>query len=176
MQWILLLVGGVIVLLLGLVVAGLLLPRAHVATSWIELPRPPAEVWSTIRDLGQVPTFWVDVKTSERGPDRNGHEVWTQTMKNGFAIGIEIIDDQPPHRLVTRLAPEGKAPFGGSWIYEVAESGIGSRVTLTEDGWVDNPFFRVISRIMGHHATLDSYLRALGRKLGETVTPVHRNK
>jgi uncharacterized protein YndB with AHSA1/START domain len=176
MQWILLLIGGVIALVLGLVVVGLLLPRAHVATSRIEVTRPPGDVWAVIRDLGQVPSFWTEVKTSVRAPDRNGHETWTQAMKNGFTIGLEIVEDQPPHRLVTRMVLEGKAPFGGSWIYEVAASGSGSQVTLTEDGWVDNPFFRVVSRIMGYHATLDSYLRALGRKLGEGVTPVHQNK
>lgn len=176
MQWILLLVGGVIALLLGLVVVGLLLSRTHVATSSIELAQPATEVWSAIRDLGRVPTFWPDIKTSERIPDRTGPERWSQTMKNGFTIPLEIVEDQPPHRLVTRIATEGKAPFGGTWTYEVTSSANGSRVTLTEDGWVSNPFFRVISRIMGYHSTLDSYLRALGRRFGETVTPAHADK
>jgi uncharacterized protein YndB with AHSA1/START domain len=174
MQWILFIVGGLVGLLILLVIVGMLLPRNHVAASSIELAKPPAEVWGVVRDIGQVPTFWTDIKSSERQPDREGHEVWVQTMKNGFTLPLEIDEDRPPSRLVSRIAMEGKAPFGGSWIYEIAESGTGSRVTVTEDGWVDNPFFRVVSRIMGHHATLDSYLRALGKRFGENVQPVHQ--
>lgn len=173
MQWVLFIVGGLVALILALVIVGLLLPRTHVATSTIELAKPPSEVWSLIRDLGQVPAFWPEIKSSVRQPDRNGHEVWLQTMKNGFALPLEIDEDQPPSRLVTRIAIEGKAPFGGLWIYEVSASGTGSRVKVTEDGFVDNPLFRVISKVMGHHATLDSYLRALGKRLGESVEPEH---
>lgn len=173
MQWVFFIVGGLVALILVLVVVGLLLPRKHVATSTIELATPPAEVWALIRDLGQVPAFWPEIKSSVRQPDRNGHEVWLQTMKNGFVLPLEIDEDQPPSRLVTRIAIEGKAPFGGVWIYEITPSGAGSRVSVTEDGFVDNPFFRVISKLMGHHATLDKYLRALGKRLGQTVEPVH---
>lgn len=173
MQWILFIVGGLIALILLLVVVGLLLPRTHRATSSIQISKPPGDVWSAIRDLGRVPEFWPDIKTSVRQPDREGHEVWLQTMKNGFALPLVIEEDRPPARLVTRIAIEGKAPFGGSWIYEVAESGGGTRVTVTEDGFVDNPFFRVISKLMGYHNTLDGYLKALARRFGETTQPTH---
>jgi uncharacterized protein YndB with AHSA1/START domain len=173
MQWILLIVGGLIALVLLLVVIGLLLPRTHRATSAVQISKPPAEVWAAIRDLGRVPEFWPEIKTSVRQPDRDGKEAWLQTMKNGFALPLVIEEDQPPARLVTRIAIEGKAPFGGSWIYEVAESGGGTRVTLTEDGFVDNPLFRVISKMTGYHSTLDGYLKALARKFGESTQPTH---
>lgn len=173
MQWVIFVVVGLVALILGLIVIGMLLPRTHVATSTIELAKPPAEVWTVVRDLGQVPSFWPEVKSSVRQPDRDGREVWLQTMKNGFALPLEIDEDHPPNRLVTRIAIQGKAPFGGTWIYEITESGNGSRIRVTEDGFVDNPFFRVVSKVMGHHATLDSYLRALAKRLGESVEPVH---
>ena len=174
MQWILILLGGLFGLVVVLLIVGLLLPRTHRATSTIDLAKPPAEVWGVIRDLGRVPEFWSEVKTSERKPDQGGKEVWLQTMKNGFALPLVIEEDTPPTRLATRIALEGKAPFGGTWLYQVAGSGSGAKVTLTEDGFVDNPFFRVVSRIMGYHSTLDSYLRALGKRLGENVEPVHQ--
>ena len=87
MQWILLLLGALVALFLVLVIAGFLLPRNHRATSWIELKRPPSEVWPVVRDLGQVPSFWPEIKAAERKPDRDGHEAWSQTMKNGFEMG-----------------------------------------------------------------------------------------
>jgi uncharacterized protein YndB with AHSA1/START domain len=173
MQWILLIVGGVIALVLLLVVIGLFLPRSHRATSVLQIAKPPAEVWAVVRDLGRVPEFWPEVKTSVRQPDRDGKEVWLQTMKNGFALPLVVEEDRPPARLVTRIAMEGKAPFGGSWIYEIAESGGGTTVTVTEDGFVDNPIFRVMSKMMGYHSTLDGYLKALARRFGESSQPTH---
>ena len=173
MQWILLLLGGLVVLLVILLIVGMLLPRAHRATSRIEVNRPADEVWAAVRDLGQVPAFWPEIKSSERQPDRGGKEVWLQRMKNGFEIPLEIEEDQPPSRMVTRIAIEGKAPFGGRWIYQLTPVQTGTQVLLTEDGWVDNPLFRVISRITGHHATLDGYLAGLARKFGSEARPVH---
>ena len=173
MQWILMIVGGLVALIILLVLVGFLLPRTHRATSTIQIAKPPAEVWAAVRDLGKVPEFWPDIRTSVRQPDRDGHEVWLQTMKNGFALPLVVEEDQPPSRMVTRIAIEGKAPFGGSWIYEVGESGGGTMVTLTEDGFVNNPFFRVISKMMGYHSTLDGYLKALARRFGEPSQPTH---
>ena len=47
-------------------------------------------------------------------------------------------------------------------------------MTVTEQGWVANPLFRFLSRVVfGHYGTLDSYLTALGKRFGEDVMPVH---
>jgi hypothetical protein len=47
-----------------------------------------------------------------------------------------------------------------------------SIVAITEHGSVYNPAFRFVSKfIMGHTATIDAYLRALGSRFGATVTP-----
>ncbi len=94
-------------------------------------------------------------------------------MKNGFELPLVIEAEDPPRRLVTRIATEGKAPFGGTWTYDIIPEGSGSRLTITEDGWVGNPFFRVISRIMGYHGTIDSYLRAVAKRFGSDTKPIH---
>ncbi|HMA23731.1 MAG TPA: hypothetical protein VKP00_07045, partial [Gemmatimonadaceae bacterium] len=48
-----------------------------------------------------------------------------------------------------------------------------SRVTIVERGSVYNPLFRFVSRFfMGHTATIDAYLRALGKRFGEEPVPV----
>ena len=54
---------------------------------------------------------------------------------------------------------------------EIDNYGEVTSLTVTEDGEVQNPLFRFVSRfIMGQTATIDQYLRALGRKLGVDVT------
>ena len=65
------------------------------------------------------------------------------------------------------------AAFGGTWTYALEPAGAGTRITVTEEGYVSNPLFRVMMKAMGVHRTADGYLRALGSKLGERVEPSH---
>ncbi len=47
-------------------------------------------------------------------------------------------------------------------------------MTVTEEGEIYNPVFRVMSRLVfGYHGMMDSYLRALGARFEEDVTPRH---
>ena len=80
---------------------------------------------------------------------------------------------EPPRRWVTRIA-DTDVPFGGTWeCLIVPEGDNASRVTIMERGFVSNPIFRFVSRfIMGHTASIDAYLRALGRHFGSEPIPV----
>ena len=90
-----------------------------------------------------------------------------------MTLAVETFE--PPRRLVARIADKD-LPYGGAWEYVVsADSADENRtlVTITERGYVSNPIFRFVSRFfIGHYSTLESYVRALGRKFGGDVTPV----
>lgn len=87
------------------------------------------------------------------------------------AITFTIDVDEAPARRVTRISDE-KLPFGGRWIYELQPEGAGTRLTITEDGFVKNPVFRLIRKtVMAEAGTLERYLRDLGKHLGVTVAP-----
>lgn len=174
MKWVLLSVVVVVGVGVLMLVVGLLLPRNHVATSTAELKQPVDSVWAAVRALGDTPSFWSELKSSSRMPDVDGRETWGQTMKNGFNLPLVIDEERPPNLLVTRIVAKD-APFGGTWRYSLEPVNGGTRVTVTEDGWVSNPMFRVISKLMGHHTTLDSYLKALSKKFGEESKPVHKD-
>ena len=86
------------------------------------------------------------------------------------AITFERINAEQPTRLVTRIADE-TLPFGGTWTWTLSPDPGGTRVTITERGYVTNPIFRFMSRfVFGHHATQSDFLRALGRRFGHDVT------
>lgn len=172
MKWVFIILGVVIGIGLLMMLIGLLLPRKHVVTSQVEIGQPIDTVWAAVRALGETPAFWSDLKSASRLPDIEGKETWGQTMKNGYTLPLVIDEERPPATLVTRIvAPD--APFGGVWRYQLETVSGRTRITVTEDGWVSNPMFRVISKMMGHHTTLDSYLKALSKKFGENATPVH---
>lgn len=159
--------------LIGIIaLIGLSLPRTHRAASRITLQKPPTEVWAVVRDLGALQGTWSELKSSRRLPDEAGREVWEQNA-GGFPLRLIVEQSNPPTRLVTRIDAAPDAAFGGTWTYELEPAGAGTRLTVTEAGYVSNPIFRVMMKVMGVHRTADGYLRALGTKLGERVQPVH---
>jgi uncharacterized protein YndB with AHSA1/START domain len=163
-----------LVALIGIVlVIGSALPRQHSATSSITLRKSPEQVWAVIRDLGALQGTWKELKSARRLPDEAGREIWEQNA-GGFPLRLVVEEATPPTRLVTRIDAPPDAAFGGTWTYQLESAGAETRVTLTEDGYVSNPMFRVLMYAMGGvHRTADGYLRALGAKLGEPVQPVH---
>ena len=71
----------------------------------------------------------------------------------------------------TRIADE--LPYGGTWTFSLEPGDSACVLTLTEDGEVYNVIFRFVSRfIMGYNGSLETYLRDLGKKFGESVTPL----
>jgi len=172
MRWVLIVLGSVVGLIIVIALIGLLLPRNHRATSRLSLPQPPDTVWATVRDFGQLAAWWPDVKEVERLEDADGRERWRESLTGDMTLVLRIVEESPPTRLRSVIEDTGE-PFGGEWVYQVAADGGGSIVEITEDGWVSNPIFRVVSRLMGHHRTMDSYLMALGRKFGVAASPEH---
>lgn len=172
MRILLRIVLGLIALVALLFGVGLLLPRDHVATSEIVLAQPPDSVWPVVRDLGALQGTWADLESATRLPDRDGREVWEQRV-SGFPMRLVVEEERPPSRLVTRVDTDAAAAFGGTWTYVVEPAARGTRVRVTEAGWVRNPLFRVMMAVGGVHTTLDGYLRALGARFGESVAPRH---
>lgn len=174
MKWVLMAAAVLLGLIVVVFIVGSLLPRDHVAGSTVVLRQPPDTVWRVVRDQGALPSWWSEVTSSQRQTNSAGREIWDQKMKNGFAMRLIVTEDAPPQRLVMTIDASDDAPFGGKWTYEVSAQDGGSRLTVTEAGYVNNPLFRFMSRFLfGHHATQDKFLKALGRKYGEDVTPVH---
>ena len=172
MRWVLIVTGSLIGLVLLVAAVGLALPRNHRATSRIRLPQPPDSVWAAIRDIGQVASWWPEVKRVERLEDTAGKERWRESLSGDMALVLRIAEESAPTRLRTVIEDTG-APFGGEWIYRIAPEGAGSVLEVTEEGWVSNPVFRVVSRLVGYHRTMDSYLAALARRFGAASRPEH---
>ena len=151
---------------------GLLMPRTHVATSEITLKQPPDSVYAVARDVGGMTKWWGDLKVSERVTDVPG-ERWRQEA-GGFKMQLDVTDDTPPRGFTTRIVEEKGAPFGGVWVYAFTPTSEGTRVSITERGWIGPPPFRVITKLTGFNKTMDGILVALGKRFGEDVKPAHR--
>ena len=76
--------------------------------------------------------------------------MWRETDSHANAITYEeaeagiVSGPVPLWRRVTRIA-DRNLPFGGTWMVEIVPADGGSKVTITENGEVYNPFFRFAS-------------------------------
>ena len=168
--WIL---GSLVGLVIALLAIGACLPPGHVATSGIRIGSSPQQVWDVASDYATWATWAPGVKSMERLPDRvvEADEMYQNAGEKGRRHPDPA---DPPRRRVTRILDEG-LPFGGSWTWEFAADGAGTRVTLTEDGVIRNLLFRALSRfVFGHHATLEKFLAALAKRMGSEGAMVAR--
>jgi uncharacterized protein YndB with AHSA1/START domain len=171
-KYVLIVLGALVGLALLVTLIGAMMPREHTVTSEIVVRKPIDSVYATLRDFAGMPAWWKDLKVSERVAGVSG-ERWRQES-GGFVMQLDIVSENPPLGFVTKIVEEKGAPFGGEWTYALTPSGDGTRIAVTEKGWIGPPPFRVIATVTGLHRTLDGMLTALGGRFGEVVKPVHR--
>jgi len=79
-----------------------------------------------------------------------------------------VIEEHPAEKLVLEIADEN-LPYGGTWTFAFTPDGSGTRLQITENGFVKNPVFRFLARfVFGYTGSIESCLRDLKRKFGET--------
>jgi len=155
----LLVLGAIVVLILALIVVGYALPVAHVASRDAQVGAPPERVFEALTRVEEFPKWRSDVQSVELLA-RTPRLQWREHGDNG-PIAFEVQRSEPPRQLITRIA-DTSLPFGGSWTFALQPSGSGTKVTITENGEVYNPLFRLMSRfVFGHTATIDRYLTDL---------------
>jgi uncharacterized protein YndB with AHSA1/START domain len=166
MKWILLTLGSLIAFVAIVAIIGWILPEGHTASRTVRFGKPPDVVWQALTDFRSMPSWRADLERIEQLPNHDGNPVWKEYLKGGFSLPLETIAFDPPHRLVRRIA-DPKLPFGGTWTYELAPAEGGTKVTITENGFVSNPLFRVMSRFSGQARTIEQFFKALAGKFGE---------
>lgn len=171
MRWILWMVLALIGLVGTLAIIGWLLPVGHVASRSARFTQTPGVLFTAITDVAKYGEWWGDVKRVEMLPPVSGKPRFREHTSMG-PIVFEVDESVPPMRYVTRIADTDHG-FGGTWTFELTPDGGGTRLTITERGEVYNPIFRFMSRfVFSQTSTMESFLRGLGRKFGETVEPV----
>ncbi len=162
MKWVWIIGGALLLIVAVMALAGAMLPQSHRATRRSRFRQRPEAVYAV---LAGPPDWRSGVKASGQLP---GGRWWEQDAHNN-KVTFELVEDSPPTRRVTRIADKG-LPFSGTWTFEVAPDGEGSSVRITEDGEIYNVIFRFMARfVFGYTSSIETYLRDLGRKFGETA-------
>jgi uncharacterized protein YndB with AHSA1/START domain len=171
MVWLLAPIAVIVLAVAVVVVVGLCLPQDHVASRAVKVRAAPEAVFPVLTDLAAFPTWRPDVKKVDVLPSEGTKRLWREETDFG-PIKIRELEVEAPRKLVTEIA-DPDLPFAGTWTYELApQAGGGTRVKITERGSVKNPVFRFLSRfVMGQTKTMDVYLTALAKKLGDNAAP-----
>ncbi|MEO5762821.1 MAG: SRPBCC domain-containing protein [Vicinamibacteria bacterium] len=156
----LLVVLGVLILVYRI---GSRMPREHRASRSKRIGAPPSDVFNAITDVQGFAAWRTDLKKVELLDDVNGKRRYRETSDHG-PLTFEVTEAAPGKRVITTIVDEGQ-PFGGSWTFELRPEGAVTRVTITEDGYVSPPIFRLLSRyVFGHTANMDNYLKNLEKR------------
>jgi uncharacterized protein YndB with AHSA1/START domain len=164
-KWTLVVVLGVAAIVAVAAMVGLVLPKGHRASRTVTLDATPHAVFAVIADFARSAEWRPDVQRVEilsgAGPGMEFREIGS----NG-SVRYRVDALEPDTRIVTRVADTTLA-FGGSWTFDLAPTTAGdTRLTITEDGEVYSPFFRLMSKLFfPPTATIDKYLAALQKRL-----------
>src|SRR5258706_13391966 len=150
MKWVLIVIVGLAGLMGLMALIGVFVSRDHRATSTISLRQSPDSVWKVVRDLGGIVAWFPAMQQSERLPDRDGHEVWRQKM-SGFDVPIIVLESSPPRKLVTQIDPTAGGAVGGAGAHELAAGATGTKIKVTQAGWVIKPLFPLMLSLLFRH-------------------------
>lgn len=169
MKWVL--VAGAVVAALVVLVAivGAFRPETHTASYTATIAAAPDTLWAAIADFERQAEWVPEVTGVERLPDRYGHPSYREHFGR-FEATTVITQSDPPRLLVKEILPGG--PFHGSWTWELAPEGEGTRLTITERGTVPNPLFRGMMVFHDETKSAREYAAALARRIGANLEVV----
>lgn len=163
LKWTLLAIAALAVLVAAIAIVGLLLPREHVASRSATVDASADRVFDAIAGVAAYASWRSSLSSIEILAPVNGRPRWVE-VSGGDRVTLEIVEQHPPDRVVTRIA-DPDLPFGGTWTFQLTPEGTGTRVTITEHGEVRNPMFRALARfVFGYTASMDAYLGDLGAR------------
>jgi hypothetical protein len=160
----LIVIGLIAAAVLSVLAVGAALPVRHVAHVRAEFGCSADEAWRRLTAFPEYPSW----RRGLRAIEQTSNGAWKETDDQGESVTYESTEVVPQRRLVRRITDQN-LPFGGRWIIELEPTSGGRTVmTITEEGEVYNVLFRFVSRfIMGHHASLRTFVEDFGGSIGE---------
>jgi Polyketide cyclase / dehydrase and lipid transport len=167
LKWIAVVVAGLLVLVGVIALVGLFLPKGHRASRTVVYSAPPASVFAAITDFAKFPEWRTGVTDVEILADEGGNTRFREQGPHG-PVTYRVDERRPGSRLVTRI-DDPSLPFGGTWTLEVKPVAAGTELTITEDGEIYNPIFRVLSKVVfSPYQTIDTYQADLRNRLARS--------
>lgn len=159
-------VFGVIVLILliagGIVYAdGARMPMDHTVSVTGVVQAPPDKVFALITDVKDGSNWRPGVKSVTLLDKDQGRDHWVEHLNHGWFMTFLATRTDPPIRRDV-LLDDPKAPYGGTWTYQLTPGPSPTSTTLqiTETGYIKPPLYRFfMAHIIGPTHNLDEYMK-----------------
>lgn len=146
--------------LVGVYAFGLSVPAEHHVAVRTHVDVPPNEVQSLLVDFPRRPEWRPYVTRIGRVDDTpQGQPVWRELDRGGDRFDFTVVAVGPGEVVLATARPDDIG-IRATWTWTIAPENGGTAITLTEDGAVDNPFFR------GYWALADGPWEAIEEDLG----------
>lgn len=141
---------------------GSTLPEKHVAAGVVEIAAPVSDVFELQADPTRGKEFRDDLQEVLNHKSLGGGRAsWTEVWKDGNSFDFEITEYRS-ERLLMITIQDRKGVFHGSWRFQFEGIEDGTRVTLTEEGFIPHAFYRGMFQIIASKdATLNAHLKKL---------------
>lgn len=140
-------------------------PREHVVTRSQVFNAKPEAIWALLANPPKFPDWRSSVTSAEFLAPRNGLRCVRESSTGGELVYVYEVFE-PPTRLVSRIVDRND--FGGTWTTVLEPVEGGTRVTITEDGFIDNPALRyLMNEFVGLDVTIELLFEDLEHAVGE---------
>lgn len=128
------------------------------------MPVAPAELHRTLSDPDKQGDWRPGVTQVQHADPIEGDPVVVIT-RGSTELALRRNESLAPSKVVWTVVPSKKHVFQGEWVYALAPDGEGgTRITVTETGFIDDPFSRAVTEILiGYEGFSQGTLSALGR-------------
>lgn len=145
MNWILVIMGAIVAIVLALIVGGLAAARTRLVAREIQLRAPLDAVWPLVKAAEQTPS-------------------WCPELPN-----MTMTSETPPRLVQLQLLDDSGDPFG-EWTVTLSTRAGGTQLSIAETSEVRNPITRFIGSFSSFGfdtQRVDGFLLALAGQLGE---------
>ncbi len=147
----------------GVWVYGSSQPEMHTSRGSETIAAKLSDVFALQADVPSQTQWRSDLKEVKNWePGKDGKASWTELWKDGRnEFKLEVLEFEKNKHLKLKIDDENKM-FYGTWTYEFEEVEGGTKVTITENGGIPNPFFRGMYNLMNaSDKTLKAHLADL---------------
>jgi len=142
------------------VMVGMTLPETTEAARSARFKARPAAVFSVISTIDRYPQWRSDVTRVEVLPDDGGGVLFKEYGRENV-VTYRIEESEAPLHMRVRVADDS-VPFGGSWTFVLQPFEDGTSLTITEEGTIGNPLYRVAAKVLFSATdSIDRYLSDL---------------
>jgi len=148
-----------------LIIVFKLVPEQYEVSSMAYYNCDLKKLWGLVTGFANQASWRTGIIRVEKISDISGRNIWKEFNSNGQVMKIETSEYFPMRRLVRRLINENQ---DGEiiWIYDFAEVGEVSTLTVSEQGKLVNPIFKLISKFNSSKSkVLNMYFQDIANEL-----------